>query len=301
MKTKASSSARRKKGDWVGDPKARISAVAASLSPQQKLIADYVLDHMKDVPFLAVPDLAERIGASEATIVRFCQRIGYSGYSDLKMALVDSLREDMQASQSRYANPDVSEIGQDSLIAMAKLEQHNIERTLDSIDRRDFRSAASNLFKADYVHCFGFGISACLAQFASYLLTEHGMRSTAMPTHFSSPNEQLVALTKKDTVLAFSFPPYSRQTLDLLEELKHRDIPSVVITDRASSPAAALAGQALVVSSHGMTFTNATASTMVLLNALVVEISSRHRDETVDAISRINDILRDQTYVVDET
>ena len=36
----------------------------------------------------------------------------------------------------------------------------------------------------------------------------------------------------------------------------------------------------------------------VLLNALVIEIASRHRGETVDAISRINRILREQTNLV---
>jgi len=61
-----------------------------------------------------------------------------------------------------------------------------------------------------------------------------------------------------------------------------------------------LARQALVVSSHGMTFTNATAAVSVLLNALVVEIASRHRGESVEALSRINSILREKSYLVDE-
>ena len=49
-----------------------------------------------------------------------------------------------------------------------------------------------------------------------------------------------------------------------------------------------------------MTFTNASAAVHVLLNALVVEIAERHRGETVNAISRINEILRDKHYLVDD-
>ena len=62
----------------------------------------------------------------------------------------------------------------------------------------------------------------------------------------------------------------------------------------------ALAHKALRVSSHGMTFTNATSSTTVLLNALAVEIASRHRDDTVDALSRINRILSEGSLLVDD-
>ncbi len=278
----------------------RVARHAAELSRQQRAVADYVLDHLQEVPFLSVPELAERTGTSDATVVRFCQRVGYSGYSDLKMDLVDALQEDILAGATGSEAPTVEEIGRDSLAAMAKLEQQNIERTLQSADRKVFRKLAAALFEADHVFTFGLGISAYLADFASYLFTEHGLRSTCLATRFTSPREQLIVLRPSDLVLAFSFSPYSRQTLEVLEEAGEKGVPTVVVTDRATAPGVAVANDALVVSSHGMTFTNATASVGVLLNALVVEIASRHRGETVDAISRINQILRDQTYLVDE-
>ncbi len=274
---------------------------SSALSRQQKPIAEFFLGNLQEIPFLSVPEVAERTGTSEATVVRFCQRIGYSGYSDLKMALVDSMREEMKSTASEYEAPVEADIGRDSLAAMAKLEQHNIQRTLDSIDRRDFEKVAAMLFRADHVFTFGLGISAYLADFASYLFTEHGLRSTCLATRFTSPREQLVVLRPTDVVMAFSFPPYSKQTLEVLEESRSKGIPTIVVTDRATAPGVAVAQDALIVSSHGMTFTNATASVGVLLNAMVVEIASRHRGETVDALSRINKILREQTYLVDDS
>ncbi len=283
-----------------GGIRERVARHAAELSRQQRAVADYVLDHLREVPFLSVPELAERTGASDATVVRFCQRVGYSGYADLKMDLVDDLQAGILSSATTSGVPTVEEIGRDSLAAMAKLEQQNIERTLQSADRKIFRKVAAALFKADHVFTFGLGISAYLADFASYLFTEHGLRSTCLATRFTSPREQLVVLRPSDIVVAFSFSPYSRQTLEVLEEAGDKGVPTVVITDRATAPGVSVADDALVVSSHGMTFTNATASAGVLLNALVLEIASRHRGETVDAISRINQILRDPTYLVDE-
>lgn len=287
--------------DHGGDLRSRIVDNVASLSPQQRVIAEYFLGHVQEIPFLSVPELAERTGASEATVVRFCQRIGYSGYSDLKMALVDLAREEMKASSADMPVTQDADAGKDFLSAMAKLEQHNIDRTLDSIDRPTFRQVAASIFKADHIFTFGLGISAYLADLAAYLFTEHGLRSTCLATRYTSPREQLVVLRPSDLVVAFSLPPYSKQTLEVLEESRDKGVPTVVVTDKTTAPGVALARDALVVSSHGMSFNNATSSVNVLLNALVIEIASRHRGETADAISRINRILREQTYAVDDS
>ncbi len=278
----------------------RIVSHAGRLSPQQRKIAEYSLEHMQEIPFLSVPELAERTGASEATVVRFCQRIGYSGYADLKMALIDLAREEMKSSNTEQDERSDTDIGKDFLAAMAKLEQQNIQRTLDHIDRGSVSKAAASLFKADHIFSFGLGISAYLADFAAYLFTEYGLRSTCLTTRYTSPREQLVVLRPTDLVVAFSFPPYSRQTLEVLEEARERGVPTVVMTDRPTAPAVALANEALVVSSHGMSFNNATSAATVVLNAIVLEIAARHRGETTDAISRINRILRDQTYAVSD-
>ncbi len=284
-----------------GTLRERLLTHIKGLSRQQRLIADYLLDNLREVPFLSVPQLAERSGASEATVVRLCQSIGFTGFSDMKMALVENLREEMQSSTQDQAADTIARNATDVLGSVAELEIHNIKQTLENIERSTFEEVATTLFRADHVFTFGLGVSAHLAELASYLFTEHGLRSNSFGTHFTSPREQLVTLRATDVLVVFSLPPYSRQTLEVLEEAVERGMKTIAITDRPSAPTAITAGQSLVVSSHGMTFTNATASTNVLLNALVVEIASRHRGDSVDALSRINRILSNQSYLVDET
>jgi DNA-binding MurR/RpiR family transcriptional regulator len=276
--------------------KDRLLSHIGALSRQQRLIAEYLLDNLQEIPFLSVPQLAQRSGASEATVVRLCQSIGYKGFSEMKAAVVETLREDLDSPEHAKALP----VSGDVLQAVAELERHNIRVTLGSVDRKVFRRVAAVLYEADHVFTFGLGISAHLAELAAYLFTEHGLRANRIRTHYTSPREQLVTMREGDVLVAFSFPPYSRQTLEVLKEAGERDMKTVAITDRLGAPAVPIADEALVVSTHGMTFTNATSSTNVLLNALVVEIASRHRGDTVDALSSINRILRDRSYLVDD-
>lgn len=264
-----------------------VTRQAASLPRQQRSIADYVLEHLTAVPFLSIPELARRVGVSEATIVRFAQRLGYPGFSELKVELVEILQQHL-----RQGAEEPSEVvARDVLAEVAELEKTNISRTVGALDRRVVRAAAEAAFQADVVFTFGMGVSAHLADLAAYTLLQVGVRTSNLSTRFSSPREQLVAVKPGDLVMVFSLPPYSRQGLEVLDEASGLGVPTVAVTDRVTAPAARLARWVLPVKSDNMMFTNAVAAVTVLLNALATEIATSHRGEAIAALSRINRAL----------
>lgn len=267
------------------------------LPPQQQAIATFLLEHSGEIPFLPIPTIASRTGASEATVVRLAQRLGFEGFAELKMALLELVRGRMATPRTAE---EVSEDTADVLNSVARLEQNNIQRLAETVTTAELRAAAAALFKADHVYVFGFGISSVLADLGGYLLTEIGLRATVLSTRYSSPREQVVALRASDLLLAFSFPPYSRQTLELLAEIAERGLPTVVVTDRVTAPASTHARHLFVAPSHNMNFTNAIAAATVLLNALATEIAMRHQGRAVDALSKINRILAEEGDVVHE-
>ena len=54
-------------------------------------VADHVLQDPSEVMHSSMADLAQEVGISEPTIVRFCRAIGCSGFQDLKLKLAQSL------------------------------------------------------------------------------------------------------------------------------------------------------------------------------------------------------------------
>lgn len=268
------------------------------LSRQQRKIADYLLDHAQEIPFLTVPLLAEHTGASEATVVRLCQRIGYRGFAELKFALLEDLRREPVTDALAGAVPAGD--AQRSLELVAEQDRHNLAQTLEGIDREAFRKAAAALFQADHIYTWGIGISAHLASLAAYLFTEHGLRAHALDHRFSTPSEPLQVLRKGDLVLAFSFPPYSRETLEVLEVSRERGGMTMAITDRLSAPAAVRADHALAAASDGVMLGNSVTTSCLLLNALLLEIAFAHRGETVEALARINQLYRDSDRLMAE-
>lgn len=273
------------------------------LPPQQRSVAEYLLEHLREVPFVSVPELARRAGVSEATVVRFAQRVGYSGFASLKQELLEAVRqrvaphrEGATGAGELFAQPPDGV--DDALASVARQEITNIRRSVHDLDREVFQRAASVVFKADHVFTFGLGISAHLAEILTYLLQQIGLRSTTLSTRFSSPLEQLVALRPSDLLLVFSFPPYSRQTLEMVQAVRDRGIPSVAVCDRLTAPVAGIAHHVLAVRSDNMMFTNSFAAVSVLCNALVTEIALRYRDHAAEAVSEINRILSEDDRLI---
>ena len=281
----------------TSDVRDRILDHVDELPPQQRAIADYLLEHLDTVPFLSVPALARRVGVSEATVVRFGQRIGFSGFAELKTALVELLQERLGVETDEHG---VADFGEDLLEAVASHETRNIRRTVDSIDRELFAAVAERVFAAGQVYTFGMGISAHLAELAAYTLVQIGIPAHPLSTGYSSPREQLVTLRGDDLLLVVSLPPYSRQSLEMVADAADAGAATVAFCDRLTAPAARRADLALAVRSDNLTFTNAVAAMTVVINALATTIATRHRDEAIDAFTRIGRVLADDPDVMPE-
>lgn len=57
------------------------------LSPGQRRIAQYLIEHITEAAFLSITDLAERVGVSQPSVTRFAAAVGFSGYPALREKL----------------------------------------------------------------------------------------------------------------------------------------------------------------------------------------------------------------------
>jgi len=262
--------------------------------PQQQQIAAYLMDHLEELPFLSVPSLAARVAVSEATVVRFAQRIGFEGFTAMKALLTDLVRG--RVASRGHQSEQNGGVG-DVLESIIAEETANIAR-LSDIRERDLRAAATAVFEADHVYCFGLGISSYLADLAGYLLTQVGIRASVLSTRFSSPLEQTVKLRQGDLLLVFSYPPFSAQTVAMVADVTDRGITTLAVTDRLTAPVAPHADHLFRVPSNNRLFTNTLGAVSVFLNALITEIATLHDDHASEALGKINRILsRDENLI----
>ena len=65
----------------------KINSEYYQLTSAEKKVADYAVIHQQKTQFMSISELAEEAGVAEATISRFCKRLGYKGYSAFKLAV----------------------------------------------------------------------------------------------------------------------------------------------------------------------------------------------------------------------
>ena len=61
-----------------------VAAVSGDLTPAERRIAEAVLAEPTLLAFGTVSDLASRVGTSRPTVVRFANKLGFAGYTQLQ-------------------------------------------------------------------------------------------------------------------------------------------------------------------------------------------------------------------------
>jgi len=87
----------------------------------EQKVAEYVLAHPREVVNLPITELAERIGVSEATIVRMCKQIGFRGFQELKINMALEIVNPLQA-----LHEEIKE-GDDAETILKKVVQANVQ------------------------------------------------------------------------------------------------------------------------------------------------------------------------------
>jgi RpiR family carbohydrate utilization transcriptional regulator len=214
-----------------------IRGLLPSLTVGEKKIGDYVLRHPDEVVKLSITELAEACDVSDATIFRFCRKVGTEGYQDFKIALAkDSVSPD------RLVYADVKP--GDSLLIMAeKIVEANVKALRDTLKVLEVEAldrALNALLAANRVEIYAVGGSGVTARELQFKLMQLGINANA----FIDSQMQLISaslLSDRDVGIAISHSGTKRHTVEALKLAKASGATTICITSHPASPVAEVA------------------------------------------------------------
>ncbi len=262
------------------------------LSKNLQLVADYFIENFDKIPFLSVQEIAKKSGSSVASVVRFTQKIGYSGFAEIRNAITENIQKQLK---TRDKFPLIQESDNDEVNILTKVANQdikNINDTFKVIETKDFIKAVDQIFEAKQVYTAGLGISFLLSRILSYQLNQVGVKSHAMHHDTSPFLEQALLLDKSDLLVVLSFPPYSKETVELVKTVKAKGVKVITITDKPAAPSTFHADISLLVKSENMLFTNSFAAISVLINAIATQCAFRDDDKAQKMIEASNKIQK---------
>lgn len=267
------------------------------LSANHKKVADFILDNFDNVPFVDVQEVSKQAGVSVASVIRFAQRVGFTGFSELRDAVSESLKQHLKKNEI-FPLFEKSKLENDLLTSVANLDVKNINDTLSLIDREIFDEVIDMIVKSERVYTAGLGISYLLAEILSYQLTQVGISSSVLKHTHTLFHEQILYFNKKDLLVTFSFPPYSKETVDAASYAHSNGINVISVTNKSTAPVSSFSDAVLTVRSENMLFTNSFAAISVLINAIATACAVKNKTKAKRILKESEKIMIDQDQVL---
>ncbi len=257
----------------------RIKQNAKSFSKGQRLIAKYIEEHYDKAASMTASKLGSVVGVSESTVVRFATEIGYSGYPAMQIAMQEMIRNRMtsvQRLEMTSANYPVEAL----LEATLDQDIDIIRGTKETISSEDFYRAVNALVNVKRVYIIGAGSSFALASFLShYFSLIFDSVQLIDATSEARVLQQIVHIGESDAMVGISFPRYSKRVAKSFKYASNRGATVVGITDSMLSPLAEYAQHVLLAKSDMVSFVDSLVGPLALINALIVTIAIKKKDE----------------------
>lgn len=273
-----------------GDLLKMIGEGMPSFSKGQKRIAEYVLKHYDKAAYLTASRLSTLVGVSESTVVRFAIELGFEGYPEFQHSLKELIRTRLTSFQRIEVTDQI--IGEGKVLEKVLLsDAERIRRTYEEVDHAAFDEAVNRIVNAKNIYILGVRSSSYLAGFLnhSFRMIFDNVR-LVQTTSSSDLFEQIMRIGEGDVMIAISFPRYSKRVINAVEYARKQQANIVALTDSRQSPLAEYANQLLAAQSDMAAFVDSFAAPLSIINALIVAVSRRKKDELTERLRELEEI-----------
>lgn len=201
-----------------------------NLTKSEKKVADYILSSGEKIVYSTMNDIKEATHVGDATIIRFCQKLGFSGFSDLKIEIA---KEDFSKKKEENSEENFYDESARTLSDALKV-------TNQLLDPQKLKQAITLISQAQRIYIFGVGSSGNTGNDLEAMFLRVGIQAKAISDpHFQAQVASL--LTETDLVIGFSLSGKTKDTYDSLKIAKQNNAQVLAITNYLFSPIAQLA------------------------------------------------------------
>ena len=266
------------------------------MSRTERTIAGYILKNPSAIVADTLRVSAEKIGVSEASIINFSKKLGFDGFSALKLNVAQCITPVSHPESTGDLSPEhgskmmVKQV-MDNLTA-------SFRATYDLLSEESRDQAIRMITGAEQIEIYGITSSAVLADDMSYRLMKLGLPVKAVTDALICPVSAMM-LNEKSLVIAISASGRTAHLLRAINIAREQGAKVLSITSSAVSPLAKFSDLTLTTgTTHLMVdnFSNeAKVVQLFLIEALCTCLAFRDKEQSTANQDRI-DRLWDEFY-----
>lgn len=197
------------------------------LTELEKTIGNYIVHHKNDVLNMNIEDLTKTLFVSKSAILRFCKKIGLSGFKELKVKLAQEVvvtKQDVDVNFP-FSNSDNAEQIADK---MKKLYEEAINDTLALFDYEQLNAIAKIINNASIVDIYTHAHNLNVANNFQDQLLSIGKNANCYQTRY---NQRLCALhsDEKHVAIIISYSGKASFIHSIVTKLAENETPIILI------------------------------------------------------------------------
>ncbi|PVB61919.1 RpiR family transcriptional regulator [Labrenzia sp. 011] len=248
---------------------------ADRLPKRLKQFAEFIAANPDRVAVSTVAELAESAEVQPSAVMRFCQEMGFSGFSQMQKLFRSDYSQKWPDYATRLAK--LREHGTESpsalLAEFVEVGRASLENLMTTVDPHALQQAVDVLARAETIHMIGFRRAFPVTSYLAYAFEKMDVPAVL---HSGIANINMEHLIRpKDAVIAVTFAPYTELTLEMTARARAVGAEIVVITDVVTNPLARLKTIQLLVSELDVGAFRALSASLSLAIALAVSVGAQ--------------------------
>lgn len=220
--------------DFNGNLRIRYS----SLTNQGKRVADFIMADPSKAIHMTAKALGDESGTSAASVIRFCNKLGYESLEALKIHLARSLNSEEMSMPLETIVSSESSIHDLGPVLFGNTSKA-LQETLELLDYDDLKKAIELLKKAKTIYIFGVGASSLTAIDLIHKFNRIGKPCIYLMDGHTNLEFASVT-TKKDVVIALSYSGETKEVYLAAQGAMNNGVPVISITRNRPSTLSAL-------------------------------------------------------------
>jgi len=267
-----------------------------SLTPKGRIIGNYILENPHKAVFMTTKELSETCNVSEATVVRFVNQLGYSGYSAFRQALRDFVDTDLtlleRKNLSGLKGPDANR-----LYRVVIEEMDNLRYFFEIVDMDTMSAVVSEIEKNTHIYVVGSRLSYTFAFYLGWSLMKIRQNIQILKGSDSTSIDWLTIAPPGSLIIIIATTRYPNELIRLGKLVRRLGKKLLVIADSSLCPLTQFAHLSLIAPAKNIPFIGSPTTISCVINYLVQELASRkgeHLEEhqnTLEQVYRENDVL----------
>lgn len=207
----------------------RIETKYADLTKTERKIADYISGHASEIAFKTLEEIANDIGVSTTSVIRFSRTLEYEGYTQMQQSLQASLMKKVSLPERYDENYEL--LKRDNLLNdLLEAEIESLKQSAALLDDENMSRAVKMINSANTVYILGGRNAFGVAHYMAANLSQIRRNIRLIDGIGGMYPEEIAGAAGGDVCIAYTFPRYQKMVLNLLTWMRAKGVKIILIT-----------------------------------------------------------------------